>query len=321
MTAVNNRTLKVSEIEQAQLLEKCCNFAELAEHSPELVWEKVFNQVVWGDSFEVMQSLPHHCVDLAVVDPPYNLTKQYATRSFAKRGVEEYAVFSQLWINNLKRLLKPTASLYVCCDWQTGLVLAPLLCEAFIVRNRITWQREKGRGAQANWKNAQEDIWYLTVSSSYTFNLDDVKIKRRVLAPYRSQGSPKDWQETDDGRFRLTCPSNFWDDITVPYWSMPENTQHPAQKPEKLLAKLILASSNRDDLVFDPFLGSGTTAVTAKKLSRNFLGIEREALYCALAQRRLDLADAQKSIQGYSQGVFWERNSLNFQKKLKNSEK
>ena len=69
--------------------------------------------------------------------------------------------------------------------------------------------------------------------------------------------------ETDDGNYRNTCPSNFWDDITVPFWSMPENTAHPTQKPEKLLAKLILASSREGDTVFDPFLGSGTTAVTA----------------------------------------------------------
>ena len=115
-----------------------------------------------------------------------------------------------------------------------------------------------------NWKNGMEDIWFATLSDQYTFNLEAVKIRKRVIAPYRSDGCPRDWEATESGKFRNTCPSNFWDDISIPYWSMPENTAHPTQKPEKLLAKLILASSNPGDLVFDPFLGSGTTSVTAK---------------------------------------------------------
>ncbi|MBQ6095213.1 MAG: site-specific DNA-methyltransferase, partial [Lachnospiraceae bacterium] len=103
--------------------------------------------------------------------------------------------------------------------------------------------------------------------------------------------------------------SNFWDDISIPYWSMPENTAHPTQKPEKLIAKLILASSNAGDVVLDPFAGSGTTAVTAKKLGRHFVTIEQNELYCAWAQKRLEMADEDPSIQGFSDGVFWERNT------------
>ncbi len=91
---------------------------------------------------------------------------------------------------------------------------------------------------------------------------------------------------------------------------MPENTAHPTQKPEKLMAKLILASSNPGDVVLDPFLGSGTTSVAAKKLGRRFLGIEIDEEYCCLAEKRLERADADRSIQGYADGVFWERNTL-----------
>lgn len=94
--------------------------------------------------------------------------------------------------------------------------------------------------------------------------------RRRVIAPYRLNGNPKDWHESETGNFRDTAPSNFWDDISVPFWSMPENTDHPTQKPEKLIAKLVLASSEKGDLVFDPFLGSGTTSVVAKKLGRHY---------------------------------------------------
>ena len=130
-----------------------------------------------------------------------------------------------------------------------------------------------------------------------------------MRAPYRTDGQPKDWEETPDGRFRNTCPSNFWDDISVPYWSMPENTAHPTQKPEKLLAKLILASSDPGGIVLDPFAGSGSTAVTAKKLGRRFVAIERSEQYCAWAEKRLELAETNPGIQGYADGVFWERNA------------
>jgi site-specific DNA-methyltransferase (adenine-specific) len=100
---------------------------------------------------------------------------------------------------------------------------------------------------------------------------------------------------------------------------MPENTDHPTQKPEKLLAKIILASTNKGDFVFDPFLGSGTTAVVAKKLGRKFTGIEIDEYYCALALKRLESANKDMRIQGYEDGVFWERNTLIEQVKSKKS--
>jgi site-specific DNA-methyltransferase (adenine-specific) len=96
---------------------------------------------------------------------------------------------------------------------------------------------------------------------------------------------------------------------------MPENTDHPTQKPEKLIAKLILASCPENGIVFDPFLGSGTTSVVAKKLNRNFAGIEMNEEYCCLAEKRLQMAKADKTIQGYSNGVFWERNTANLQRR------
>ena len=168
--------------------------------------------------------------------------------------------------------------------------------EHLTVINRITWQREKGRGASANWKNGMEDIWFgVKDPCNYFFNVDAVKVKRRVLAPYKEDGKPKDWAETEDGKFRLTHPSNFWDDITVPYWSMPENTDHPTQKPEKLLAKLILASSKEGDVIFDPFLGSGTTSVTAKKLNRAYVGVEMNDDYVLFTQKRLKNAETDTS--------------------------
>jgi site-specific DNA-methyltransferase (adenine-specific) len=147
------------------------------------------------------------------------------------------------------------------------------------------------------------------VGKDYKFYPGKVMIKKKVIAPYRdSSGKPKDWRDVDGEKFRLTHPSNLWTDISVPFWSMPENTEHPTQKPEKLLAKIILAGSDPGDFILDPFAGSGTTLVAAKKLGRKFLGIERELNYCCLALKRLEMADENTNIQGFQDGVFLERN-------------
>lgn len=231
--------------------------------------------------------------------------------TFAARKSDEYLEYLRSWFPLVVSKLHPEGSLYLCGDWKCTSALQQVLEESGLtILNRITWQREKGRGAAHNWKNGMEDIWFAVRNpKKYHFDVDAVKLKRRVLAPYREGGAPKDWEETDGGRFRLTHPSNFWDDISIPFWSMPENTDHPTQKAEKLYAKLILASSRPGDLVFDPFAGSGTACVTAKKLGRKYLGIEINEQYCLWAAKRLQLADTDKTIQGYSDGVFWERNS------------
>ena len=270
----------------------------------------ITNRIIHQDIFEALPHLPKAFVDLLVLDPPYNLDMTFADGRFTRGSDEDYLAWVERWLPALRATLKPTATIYVCSDWRSSPVIYPLLKELFVVRNRITWEREKGRGANANWKSSAEDIWFCTVSEDYTFNVEDVKLRRRVLAPYRSpDGKPKDWSEDHRGKTRLTHPSNLWTDITVPFWSMAENTEHPTQKPEKLLAKLILASSQPGDMVLDPFLGSGTSAVVAKKLGRRYVGIEIAATYACLAEKRLAMAELDTRIQGYRDGVFWERNS------------
>ena len=296
-----NKTIDFSLEDGKQYLNKVINAEDYNGEN--------FNCTICGDTFKVLKKMPDKSVDLLIVDPPYNLDKNFHGNGFKKRNLDEYALYTKEWIDAVKDKLKDTASIYVCCDWKSALVIGTVLEENFILRNRITWQREKGRGAKSNWKNSMEDIFFATVSDTYTFNLDAVKQKKKVLAPYKENGVPKDWVESKDGKFRYTCPSNFWDDIAVPYWSMPENTAHPTQKPEKLMAKLVLASSNKGDLVVDIFAGSGTTGVVAKKLDRNFINIEQNPLYCAWGEKRLADADENKQIQGYSDGVFYERNS------------
>lgn len=306
-----NKTIDFSVEDGREYLNRCIK----AEPENPYSLEEITDNILLGESLSILPNLPRGVVDLLIADPPYNINKQFGSYNFHQLGFEEYEKYTEMWISAIEPILKPNASIYICCDWKSSSAIERVLSRHFAVRNRITWQREKGRGAMHNWKNAMEDIWFATVQKNddFTFNLDAVKQRRKVIAPYKVEGKPKDWEETEDGKFRNTFPSNFWDDISVPYWSMAENTAHPTQKPEKLLAKLILASSNPGEMVFDPFMGSGSTAVTAKKLGRHFSGIEMNEQYCAWAQKRLEMADTDKSIQGYSDGVFWERNTKAFQ--------
>jgi site-specific DNA-methyltransferase (adenine-specific) len=265
--------------------------------------------------FDALEHLPAQIADLIVVDPPYNLDKDFNGFKFKASAQEQYLEYLRAWFPKVVALLKPNGSLYLCGDWKSTAALQQVMEENLFVLNRITWQREKGRGALQNWKNGMEDIWFgVKDRNHYYFDVEAVKMKRRVLAPYKVEGAPKDWEATEEGNFRLTYPSNFWDDLSIPYWSMPENTDHPTQKPEKLLAKLILASCPPGGLVLDPFLGSGTTSVVAKKLGRQYIGIEMNEEYAVWAEKRLALADTDTSIQGYEDGIFWERNALHRKK-------
>ncbi len=309
MKAPKNKTIDLSVEEGADYLARC-----LRVEAPVGI-DEVLDRTILGDCLTVLPLLPGGFADLLIADPPYNLDKDFHGSRFARMDDAAYEAYTAQWLDAALPCLKPNGSVYVCCDWRSSAVIGRVLDARLHVRNRITWQREKGRGAKKNWKNAMEDIWFATVSEDYSFDADAVRQRRRVLAPYRDKGQPKDWQETEDGRFRDTAPSNFWDDISVPYWSMPENTAHPTQKPEKLMAKLILASCPKGGTVLDPFLGSGSSAVTAKKLGRHFVGIEQNPRYCVWCEKRLELAEQNPAIQGYADGVFWERNTFALQKR------
>ena len=301
--APRNKTLTLTVEERKSLQSRLLPASQVKNNT------NLTNKTIHGDSLSLLSQLPAQMADLIIVDPPYNLSKNFNGFQFKATTDSQYLEYLRSWFPQLCKLLKPNGSMYLCGDWKSTSALQHVMEENLTVMNRITWQREKGRGASKNWKNGMEDIWFgVQDKNNYYFDLESVKQKRRVLAPYREKGEPKDWEEGEDGKFRLTCPSNFWDDITVPYWSMLENTDHPTQKPEKLIAKLILASCPPDGLVFDPFLGSGTTSVVAKKLGRKYLGIELNEDYCLWSEKRLMLADENPRIQGYENGVFKERN-------------
>jgi site-specific DNA-methyltransferase (adenine-specific) len=310
--ANNNRTITISDDEMDALRSRFLGEKDLESGCD------ILNKTLNGNLLDLIKYVPDRFADLIIIDPPYNLSKNFNGMKFNSRSEDSYADFLDTWFPQVCAKLKDDGSLYMCGDWKCTSVMQRAIEKELYILNRITWQREKGRGAKGNWKNGMEDIWFAVKNPrDYFFDVDSVKMKRRVLAPYKADGKPKDWEESGEGNFRLTYPSNFWDDISIPFWSMPENTDHPTQKPEKLYAKLILASSEKDDVIFDPFLGSGTSSVVAKKLGRNYCGIEMNEEYCIWAEKRLLMAESDPSIQGYSDGVFWERNSLGEQRKEK----
>jgi len=301
--ADRNKTLTLSDEDRRLLETKILSPFDISSSNYE-------DSVINANLEKVIGKLPADFADLIILDPPYNLSKNFGTVQFNAMSSRHYIDYLHSWFHLVCEKLKDTGSIYVCGDWKCTSAIQTVLEESGLtVMNRITWQRDKGRGAKANWKNNMEDIWFAVRNpKAYYFDLEAVKIKRRVLAPYKENDKPKDWEETEDGKYRRTCPSNFWDDISVPFWSMPENTDHPTQKPEKLIAKLILASSREGDMVFDPFLGSGTTAVVAKKLNRHYCGIEINREYCLFAAKRLSNAERDCAIQGYKDNVFLDKN-------------
>lgn len=313
--AERNRTLTVSDNE-IPALEKSILSAD------DLKKSFVDNAIVNANLFDCLEYIPNDYFNLIIIDPPYNLDKDFHGKKFSSMKSSAYEDYLRSWFYKVCDKLAPNGTLYMCGDWKCTSSMQRVIEERLTVINRITWQREKGRGAKSNWKNSMEDIWFAVKNpKDYYFDVESVKMKKKVITPYKVNGKPKDWEETEFGNFRMTYPSNFWDDISVPFWSMPENTDHPTQKPEKLYAKLMLASSKPGDKIFDPFLGSGTAAVVANKLGRKYFGVEINREYCLWIAKRLINASRDKSIQGYFDGVFWERNSLGDQKKQQASSK
>ena len=184
--SARNRTLDMSAEEEREYLERTVRVDAPAAA------EDILDRTICGNCLEVMSLLPESFVDLAIADPPYNADTDFGGTKFRRMDDDAYAEYTEKWVERMLPLLKPDASVYVCCDWRSSGAVERVLKKRLVVRSRITWQREKGRGALKNWKNGMEDIWFATVSDDYTFNVGDVKMRRRVIAPYRTGGKPRD---------------------------------------------------------------------------------------------------------------------------------
>ena len=166
--APRNRTLSLSDNERKKL-------SNQLQHDL-----KIMEGVINGDTFTLSKKLPKNCIDLLILDPPYNLTKTFGKESFSSRSTEDYQDWIESYLEIITPALKSTATIYVCGDWLSSASLFPALDKFFKIRNRITWEREKGRGSKTNWKNCSEDIWYCTVGDNFKFFPDKFTLNRTL---------------------------------------------------------------------------------------------------------------------------------------------
>ena len=231
------------------------------------------NMLICGDAAETMKTLPDASVDLIVADPPYNLGKDYGVTT-DNIDWQAYHVFTMQWLDEAVRLLKPTGSLYVFMGVRYISKLFGLLEDHYSLRFNgwVTWHYTQGMGRKRGFSPRHEDILYFTKSDKFTFNLDAVRVPQKY---HRARNNM-------DG----ANPGDVWEFSHVHYCSV-ERLPHPTQKPEALIDRIVRASSLPDDLVLDPFAGSGTTCRVAQLAGRHWIGIEINPDYVAMAQQRV----------------------------------
>ena len=233
-------------------------------------------KLICGDAVEVMSGLPSESVDLIVADPPYNLGKDYGNNRDLKAW-HEYGRFTDEWIERAIRVLKPTGSIYVFMGVRFISKLFASLEEkhCLLFNSWITWHYTQGMGRKVGFSPRHEDILFFNKSREFRFNLDDVRVPQKY---YRQRNN-----------MAGANPGDVWQFSHVHYCSA-ERVEHPTQKPEALMERIILASSDPNDLILDPFVGSGTTSRVAAHLGRRWIGIDINPDYIALASRRIEEA-------------------------------
>jgi len=230
-------------------------------------------KLICGDAIEVMSGLADGSVDLAIADPPYNLGKDYGNNRDSKAW-HEYERFTDAWIQQTIRLLKPTGSIYVFMGVRFISKLFAALEErhGLLFNSWITWHYTQGMGRKVGFSPRHEDILFFNKSRKFTFNLDDIRVPQKY---YRQRNN-----------MAGANPGDVWQFSHVHYCSA-ERVEHPTQKPEALMERIIRASSNLNDLVLDPFVGSGTTSRVAAHLGRRCIGIDVNPDYIELARGRI----------------------------------
>lgn len=264
---------------------------------PALFYKHLNGEIWKGDSMAWLQSLATGSVDLIFADPPYNI-KKADWDNFESQ--EEYIDWSLRWIEQAARTLKPNGTLYICGFSE---ILADLKHPAsqFFKRCRwLIWHYKNKANLGSDWGRSHESILHFRKSESFTFNVDPVRIpygNHTLKYPEHPQAETSQYGKKESDKDRIWQPhpegAKPRDVIDIPTTcnGMHEKTPHPTQKPEELLRKLILASSNKGDLVIDPFLGSGTTTVVSEQLSRKWLGCDISSEYCGWAAGRVELVE------------------------------
>ncbi len=233
-------------------------------------------EILQGEAIEKLKELQDESVDLIIADPPYNLNKDYGNKSDSK-SFDEYINFTKEWTKEATRILKPNGTIYVFMGFRFISYLYQILenDNSLLFNNWICWFYTQGIGKKKGFSPRHDDILMFTKSKDFTFNLDEIRIPQKY---YRSINN-----------MRGANPGDVWEFSHIHYCQ--ENRQnHPTQKPEGLMERMILASSNENDLVIDPFAGSGTTLRVCQQLNRNCLGVELNSEYVKMVESRLNEA-------------------------------
>jgi len=270
---------------------------QMAPDIPTLFYKHPNGEIWIGDAVAWLRSLKSESVDLIFADPPYNI-KKAEWDSFESQ--EEYVKWSLRWIEQAARVLKSTGTLYVCGFSE---ILADLKLPAsrfFKGCKWLVWHYKNKANLGSDWGRSHESLLHFRKSQRFTFNVDNVRLpygNHTLKYPEHPQAETSQYGKGHAGKDKLWQPhprgAKPRDVIEIPTTcnGMHEKTPHPTQKPEELLRKIVLASSNAGDLVIDPFLGAGTTAVVAEQLGRKWKGCDISLEYCQWAARRIELVE------------------------------
>lgn len=271
--------------------------AQVNPHEPVRFYSHPNGEIWLGDAAIWLSSLESESVDLIFADPPYNLNKAEWDSFESQQAYVEWSIH---WIEEAARVLKPTGTLYVCGFSE---ILADLRLPAarfFQGCRWIVWHYKNKANLGVDWGRSHESILHFRKSRHFTFNVDDVRIpygNHTLKYPEHPQAETSQYGKGDKNKDHLWRPNPKGakprDVIEIPTTcnGMHEKTSHPTQKPEELLRKIILASSNVGDMIVDPFLGSGTTAVAAEQLKRKWKGCDTSLEYCQWAAQRIELVE------------------------------
>lgn len=252
-----------------------------------------------GDSIEWMKTINDESIDMVFADPPYNI-KKADWDDFGSQ--ERYIEWSMRWIEQASRILKPTGSLYVCGFSEILADLKHPSMRYFSSCRWLVWFYRNKANLGKDWGRSHESILHLRKKDFGHINYDDVRIpygKHTLKYPDHPQADSSQYGRKGSHWTPNPLGAKPKDVVEIPTTcnGMNEKTPHPTQKPEELLRKLILASSSEGDLVLDPFSGSGTTAVVASQLQRQWLACDENPEYNQWATQRLDSIDHARTVE------------------------